>query len=414
MLGLSLAFGFLPSVAGQTNDLLAKLRQEKQQQLDSLNKKISDYQTQIKQRQAIAGSLKNELGILDLQISQTEAQIEATNAQIDATNLDIAETTDQIVKTQQQIDKQKVLLKNLIGQINELDQMSPLEIALENDNFTEFLDQLQYTTNVQERSQEVLNEIKVLKTQLDQKNLDLKKQKADLDSYKESLEVTEDSLAKQRKDKAAILSQTRGQEAAYQKLLTDSEKLEGQLEKEINDLDSQIAGKLGDRKQRPVKGLFAWPMDGVLTQGYGNTGFTSLGYNFHNGIDIAAPAGTTIYAAADGVVLGTGSGNGAYGNWATIKHTLANGRGLVSLYGHMSKVAVRVGQSVKQNDIVGYEGNTGNTTRLLYGPHRGYHLHFTVFDLEGYGVAAGTLTKIYGPYQVPYGATYNPLEYLNK
>ncbi len=412
LLTFSLVFGFMPKVVGQTADQLAKQKQQKQQQLDAINKKISDYQAQIKQKQAVAGSLKNELAILDLQIAQTEAQIEATNGEIDATNLDIADTTDQIVKTVQNIDKQKLLLKDLIAQINDLDQMSPLEIALENDNFTEFLDQLQYTTNIQERSQEILNEIKILKVSLEQKNLDLKKQKSELDNLKEQLTITENSLSGQRSEKSTLLSRTRGQEASYQKLLTDSKNLEGQLEKEINDLDSQIAAKLGNRKQAPVKGLFAWPMDGVLTQGYGNTGFTSLGYNFHNGIDIAAPAGTTIYAAADGVVVGTGTGNGAYGNWVTIKHTLANGRAVVSLYGHMTRFVLKNGQQVKQNDVVGYEGNTGNTTRLLYGPHRGFHLHFTVFDAEGYGVAPGTLTKIYGPYQVPYGATYNPIGYL--
>ena len=56
--------------------------------------------------------------------------------------------------------------------------------------------------------------------------------------------------------------------------------------------------------------------------------------------------------------------------------------------------------------------NTGNTTRLIYGPERGYHLHFGVYDADGFGVVAGAYTKVYGNYKVPYGYTYNPLDFL--
>jgi murein DD-endopeptidase MepM/ murein hydrolase activator NlpD len=186
------------------------------------------------------------------------------------------------------------------------------------------------------------------------------------------------------------------------------------LEKEINDLDSAIAAKLGNTKLKPGKGMLAWPMKGTLTQGYGNTGFRSLGYSFHNGLDIAAAAGTPIYAAADGTVEATGTGEGAYGNWVAIKHETGKftGKAVITLYAHMSSFRVKTGQAVKMGTLVGFEGNTGNTTRLLYGPHRGYHLHFTVFDARGFGIAAGANTKAFGPYQVPYGAPYNPLEFL--
>ncbi len=404
-------YGVKPLVQGQSVSELEKQRQEKQQKLSEVTKRISQLQSEIKERKAVANSLKNEIALVDLEIAETEAQIEATNTKIDATNLDIADTTNQIIQTEEDIKKQKVILKNLIAEINDLDQMSPLEVALENDNFTEFLDRLQYSTSIQERSQEALTKIKVLKSNLEQKNVELKKQKADLDSLKGQLVIAEAGLVGQRAAKQKILDQTRGQERVYQKLLSESEGLEDQIQQEIYDLEVELRKQLGNNKLPPKKGLMMWPMDGVLTQAYGNTGFTKLGYTFHNGLDIAAPAGTRIYAVLDGTVQDTGTGQGAYGNWVTIKHTVS-GRQLITLYGHMSSFKVKRGQAVKTGDLVGFEGNTGNTTRLLYGPHRGYHIHFTVFDGGTYGVSAGKYSKTFGTYDVPYGATYNPMDFL--
>ncbi|MBX4204592.1 MAG: peptidoglycan DD-metalloendopeptidase family protein [Candidatus Doudnabacteria bacterium] len=404
-----------PGARSATIDDLNAQKQSVQQKINSLNARIKDYQSQINAVQKQANTLKNQISILDLQITSTQTQIEETENKIDATNLEIADVTNQIIITQNNIDKQKEILRDLIGQINDMDQRSPLEIALENDNFTEFLNDLQYTTSIQERSQEALTKIKALKVDLEERQAELKKQKLALDVLNDQLNEQKNNLNTQRVSKQALLDQTRGQERQYQKLLAISEADQKALFDEINNLDAEIAKKLGNRRLPGIKGLFAWPMDGTMTQGYGNTGFTSLGYSFHNGIDLAAAPGTPIYAAADGTVLGTGTGNGAYGNWVTIKHPMSakyGNRALVSLYGHMSSFVLKPGQTVKQGDLVGFEGNTGNTTRLLYGPHRGYHLHFTVFDFEGYGVNPGTLTKQFGNYKVPFGATYNPLDYL--
>lgn len=404
-------YGFVP-VAGQTADELARQKAEKQRKLTEITNKINGLSVEINQRKSLARTLNNEIAILNLEIAQTEAKLEETAAKIDTTNLEIADVTNNIQQAEKDITKNKEVLKRLISQIHDLDSMSPLEIALENDNFAEFLNQLQYTTNIQEESQESLSEIKKLRQELELRNAELKKFRADLDDLSDELEITQAGLDGQRLAKQEILDQTKSQERNYQKLLADSKGLEDQIEKEIYDLDAAISAKLGNRKLPPRKGLFMWPMEGVLTQAYGNTGFTSLGYNHHNGLDIAAPAGRQIVSAYDGVVEDSGTGQGAYGNWVTIRHTVTGGRQLISLYAHMSSFKVTKGQSIKMGDLVGFEGNTGNTTRLLYGPHRGYHLHFTIFDAEGYGVSQGTLVKQFGAYRVPYGASYNPMDFL--
>ncbi|MBX4191724.1 MAG: peptidoglycan DD-metalloendopeptidase family protein [Candidatus Doudnabacteria bacterium] len=406
--------GAKPYTTAQSADELQKQKAEKQKKLDEIERKIAEYQTEIKVTQKQANTLANQIKTLNLEIVSTEAQIEATTDKIDVTNLEIADVTQKIIETQQEIAAQKAILKSLIADIYDLDQRSPLEIALENDNFDQFLDQVQYVTSVQEQTQETLAKIKKLEADLEARQNKLKEEKSKLEELIAQLDEAKKQLVVNQRAKQLILDQTRSQERAYQRLLNEQEKVEDALEQEINDLDSKISAMIGNSKIKPIHGLLAYPMKGTLTQGYGNTGFKSLGYSFHNGLDIAAPAGTPIYAAADGVVEAVGTGQGAYGNWVAIKHSTGKfaNKAIITLYGHMSSFRVKDGQTLKMGDLIGFEGNTGNTTRLLYGPHRGYHLHFTVFDARGFGIAPGANVKAFGNYQVPFGAPYNPMDFL--
>ncbi len=82
----------------------------------------------------------------------------------------------------------------------------------------------------------------------------------------------------------------------------------------------------------------------------------------HRGVDLAAPTGTPIYAAASGKVLKAGMGyNGGFGNMVIIQHS----NGCKTLYAHMSKLGSTSGETVNQGDIIGYVGSTGRST----GPH---------------------------------------------
>ena len=108
-------------------------------------------------------------------------------------------------------------------------------------------------------------------------------------------------------------------------------------------------------------GDYFWPVDG----GYISSGFG--GDRNHKGLDIAAPLGTPIYAAADGTVTDVGSGwNGGYGNCVIIQ----NDDGNITYYAHQSETACEVGDKVKAGQLIGYVGTTGDST--------GNHLHFEV------------------------------------
>ena len=87
---------------------------------------------------------------------------------------------------------------------------------------------------------------------------------------------------------------------------------------------------------------------------------------FHTGLDFSAPQGTPIYATAQGVVRIAGNLGNGYGNHVVINH----GYQYSTLYGHMYKIKVRSGQSVKRGEVIGYVGNSGKST--------GSHLHYEV------------------------------------
>ncbi len=111
-------------------------------------------------------------------------------------------------------------------------------------------------------------------------------------------------------------------------------------------------------------GAFAWPMHtGYVSSSYG---WRDIGY--HNGVDIAAPHGTPIYAADSGIVTFAGWDSSGLGYSITIDHR----DGTVSRYGHMSAILVESEQGVTKGEAIGRVGNTGYS----FGPH----LHFEVFS----------------------------------
>jgi murein DD-endopeptidase MepM/ murein hydrolase activator NlpD len=135
----------------------------------------------------------------------------------------------------------------------------------------------------------------------------------------------------------------------------------------------QLAGRL-DTVESKLEERVRWisstpaiaPVRGILTSGFGYRADPMTGERgIHQGLDIAASAGQPVHASADGIVTQAGEvsglGRAVY---------LAHGYGLVTRYGHMSRVDVRPGQRIKRGDVLGLVGNTGRST--------GYHLHYEV------------------------------------
>ncbi|TDV41373.1 M23 family metallopeptidase [Actinophytocola oryzae] len=123
-----------------------------------------------------------------------------------------------------------------------------------------------------------------------------------------------------------------------------------------------IAAAAKAEAERPK---FVRPSSGTITSGFGARWGTT-----HYGLDFAAPIGTPIYAAADGVVIEAGPASG-FGLWVRIEHE----DGTITVYGHMQDFSVREGEHVKAGEQIARTGNRGQST--------GPHLHFEVWEPGG-------------------------------
>lgn len=124
---------------------------------------------------------------------------------------------------------------------------------------------------------------------------------------------------------------------------------------------------------KPIDGLsLSWPMVSFqITQSFGPSNvLLEPAYgtykHFHTGIDMAAPLGAPVTAAADGLIVAVGHSSVGYGNFIVIAH----GGGVATLYGHLLQTDVRVGDRVVRGQVIALEGSTGLST--------GPHLHFEV------------------------------------
>ena len=163
------------------------------------------------------------------------------------------------------------------------------------------------------------------------------------------------NLVVARSARATLLSRVKGDrrelEAEARGLRARSAKLAAQIQSGSVNLPSTVS--VGG------SGQFSWPVNGQLTSGFG-----FRWGRMHEGIDIAAPTGRPIGAAAAGTVIVAGW-SGGYGNLVVVSH------GTISTaYGHMSRIAVSNGQQVSRGTVLGAVGSTGHST--------GPHLHFEV------------------------------------
>ena len=247
-----------------------------------------------------------------------------------------------------------------------------VEVVLTSESLAEVLDQLDYMRDVGRQDKRIATQVREARLAMKRtraRTARTRKQVASTTAAVEArvneqravrdrLVADQNALASARAGKNQVLTSVRSQEATDRKHVENLQAESAQLTARIQAAQARSSSSQVSRP--PSSAGFVWPTSGTLTSGFG----WRWG-RMHEGIDIAAPTGTPISAAASGTVIHAGW-MGGYGNLVVIDH----GNGLATAYGHQSSIAVGSGTYVSQGQTIGYVGSTGHST--------GPHLHFEV------------------------------------
>lgn len=360
---------------------------------EAKEKKAKTYEAIIKIKQKQAKTIESQLSIINLEQSRNQSTLEQTSNKLKTITEQIADLQKDIYEKERVLKYQEIMLSNLIQSYYENDQQGLTEIIMLEKNFSEIFKQLDYTEQISVKVADILSEIKTAKSELEKNKIELENKKNESEKLKKDLEEKNLALQSTENKKQALLTQTQEEKAKYEKLLED-------VRSEIEDIENSILSG-ADLSGLPSskKGYFMYPVNPVvISQGYGKTSFSkNYASGKHNGIDFSIKY-KSVYAAGGGKVIAKGdNGRYAYGKWIAIDH----GDGLVTLYGHFSKISVSKGDSVKKGKTIGVSGNTGFST--------GPHLHFSVFAKKTFDVVESKNVK---GLMLPVGASVNPKNYL--
>lgn len=364
---------FFVSFAQTADELQSKINQ-KNTDIEKIEKEISRYQSELntlsKQKNTLSGLIKQ----LDLTRKKLVADINLTQSKIDKTNLKIQSLNTDISRKESSITNDSTAIKLGLKRIDEFEQSSLIETILSEEDFTTVWNDVDNMITVRQVIIDKIQKLKILKGELEDTRDVAIDAKNELIALKSELADEKKIVEQNKAEKDKILKQTKNNESNYQKLLKDQVAKKLALESELRDYESKLKFIL-DPSALPSGGVLSWPLSDVyVTQLFGKTSASKRLYasGSHSGVDFRASVGTPVYAMADGIVLGSGDTdltcpNASFGKWMLIEYN----NGLSSAYGHLSLSKAYEGQKVKRGDLVAYTGNTGHTT--------GPHLHVTVY-----------------------------------
>jgi murein DD-endopeptidase MepM/ murein hydrolase activator NlpD len=364
-------------------------------QLADLQRQQADLATNLRGISADLTSVGLEIQQAESQIEQAARDLEQARGELRKYEIDITTLEQTLVQLASGIEVSKVelvereaLLQEHLRTAYEQSQTSVLEVLLSTDSFSKASSELSYMLTLSDEDRRLASEIRDRRSLLETRQETLGVGRGTLTQLRDAAATRAAALADQQ-------SQLDAARAALEAKKTQLEQLRGAQEQQF-----AAVGQTADAQQQQIitqeqqiaaqqalvdalkaaaarldvayRGRFEWPERGafMVTQEFGPTPYNS----FHTGLDMAyvGGCGGPIYAAGDGIVLEDGRPNAKYGDSA-IGVMVGHSQRLATLYWHLSREVVTVGQQVQVGDIIGYEGATGIAT--------GCHLHFGVqFD----------------------------------
>lgn len=334
--------------ASQVQNEINQLEKQSQE----LEKQISALSKQKNNQQAVVSAIQKKVNVV-------ESQIIACNNQINSINSKISANKAQIDEKNKEIESDKLTFKKRLRASYMSNTDSNIKVLFGADNFAEYLQLSQLMKAVSSHDKALMEKLEAAIKELREKNAENEKLLNEQVELKNTIAQKQKELEADKAKEQNTLNSISSQQSSTVK---QNKELESQIKERQNyllSLSSNVNIVLDSEH-------FAWPVPGR---------YSATTYGGHTGYDIPASLGTPVIAMADGVVVGSQSGwtsamgkwgMASYGNYLTIDHgRTPTGNTYITLYAHMSRLAVSNGAHVKQGQIIGYVGSTGNST----GPH---------------------------------------------
>ena len=356
----------------QASSLTSSINQAEQNK-KKLEEKKKAMEKKLAELEKEKDNLLNYIEKLDGELRQLHAEMEELNEKIEKVDKKLVQAEKDLAEAIAQEEKQYNSMKLRIKYMYENGDSDYIELLMEAESFADLLNRTEYIAKISEYDQKSYENYKMLKQKVIDKQNQLEERKAELADLKEELAYEEDTINRIHSQKSAQVAKYEDnidaadeQVAAYKKKIDEEEeRIERLLEEERKRIEAEKA-QSGNKTPGPTG--FIWPLSvsGRISSYFGPRKQPTAGASTnHKGIDIAAPTGTPILAAADGEVV-TSKYSSSAGNYIMIYH----GGSTYTVYMHCSKLYAGVGKQVKQGDTIAAVGSTGYST--------GPHLHFGI------------------------------------
>ena len=333
---------------------------EKQKILKDLNKQKSNLASKLKEARLKEAYASDKLRSINRKLRRAENDL-TINKKYLASNKAAWQRTKARLD---EINSQKVELeteaKKRILSIYKQDRLKVIDGLVNSPSATDYLDHIYYQKRIMKFDKEVIGALLDQSKNIEKYNAMLAEEANKIEKITNRLKGIQSEISKQKSAQKQVLNKLRNERIVY-------EESERQLERESVKLVYKITELSGQKLDNPdATGSFTYPVKARITSPFGPRRHPIFGVrSMHSGIDLAAPRGTPIKASEGGLVIYSGW-YGGYGRVVILDHS----KGYTTLYAHLDRIAVKVGQRIKQGKTVGYEGATGYAT--------GPHLHFEV------------------------------------
>ena len=374
------ALGFLLVVlaaAPAGADTILEQKQSVDAQIATLGERVQAAQEKEASLRAELDSVSSEIRALAERVSDISAELEPLEAEL-ALRRDRLRRLNELFRLQttrlELLRRQHTIAMRRLGDrvasLYQQEQTDTLSLLFAAKSFTDLLDVADYVKRIADQDKLIANEVGAAKERVRKQRAETR---ATRDRHRQETRVVALRVGQIRALRDRLAASRSGLVAAQVERQQDLDQLTAAQRDQLAEMEelqatsaaltakiqaAQAASPTGGGS--PSASGLIWPVLGPVTSPFG----VRWG-RMHEGIDIAAPTGTAIRAAAGGTVIHAGW-LGGYGNLVIIDH----GNGIATAYGHQSSVAVGSGQAVAQGQTIGYVGSTGHST--------GPHLHFEV------------------------------------